>query len=74
VPQESQLTSLLDVAQGMAYLHGSSIVHGDLKAANVCYVKPPSHNSTSSSSNSSRLVCKVGLSRVGWSWVGSSAI
>ncbi|WIA19684.1 hypothetical protein OEZ85_005612 [Tetradesmus obliquus] len=60
---ESQVASFLDVAQGMAYLHGSSIVHGDLKAANVCYVKAPLGGSNSnrpgSSNGSSRLVCKV---------------
>uniref|UniRef100_A0A383WMY9 Protein kinase domain-containing protein n=1 Tax=Tetradesmus obliquus TaxID=3088 RepID=A0A383WMY9_TETOB len=60
---ESQVASLLDVAQGMAYLHGSSIVHGDLKAANVCYVKAPlgcsNSNRPGSSNGSSRLVCKV---------------
>ncbi len=27
--------TLLDVATGMAYLHGLGIVHGDLKAANA---------------------------------------
>ncbi|WIA39969.1 hypothetical protein OEZ86_013399 [Tetradesmus obliquus] len=64
---ESQVASLLDVAQGMAYLHGSSIVHGDLKAANVCYVKAQlgcsssssNSNRPGSSNGSSRLVCKV---------------
>ncbi|KAF6252967.1 kinase-like domain-containing protein [Scenedesmus sp. NREL 46B-D3] len=58
---ESQLSSLLDVAQGMAYLHDSSIVHGDLKAANVCYVAaaPGCSRGERPSDSCSRLTCKV---------------
>lgn len=32
------LLLLLDVVAGMEYLHGENILHGDLKAANVCTV------------------------------------
>jgi hypothetical protein len=75
--QESQIASLLDVAQGMAYLHGSSIVHGDLKAANVCYVKAaaPGCSDSKRQAINNRLVCKVGACslhcRVGqWPYFG----
>ena len=35
VTQVSIYKTLLDIATGMAYLHGLGIVHGDLKPGNV---------------------------------------
>ena len=35
VPKEKKLLILQDIARGMVYLHGQSIVHGDLRSSNV---------------------------------------
>jgi hypothetical protein len=37
--QEHMLSCLLDVARGLEYLHSKGLMHGDLKAGNVCLVK-----------------------------------
>ncbi|KAH9925501.1 kinase-like domain-containing protein [Fomitopsis serialis] len=34
-PNEDRLRLLIDVAEGLAYLHSESMVHGDLKCANI---------------------------------------
>lgn len=36
--QQQILACLLDVARGLEYLHNTGLLHGDLKAANVCLV------------------------------------
>jgi serine/threonine protein kinase len=43
------LTTLLGVAKGMQWLHEHSVLHGDLKAANVMLSIVPSSSNSSSS-------------------------
>lgn len=65
-PQDQQLSSLLDVARGMQYLHDSNMLHGDLKAGNVCLLKCPTSASSwlnatgrSNTSPANNFTCKV---------------
>ena len=46
---------MLGIGEGLGYMHGLKIVHGDLKGVNVLISGPPS--------NPTPLLCDFGLSR-----------